>query len=606
MALMHLKEFPTYGLPRLEHIFPLNTAQRSVTAPRNRMTMAGNAYAERVRKEEYFEILDETIRTNPYRKAATAMASVMSKHGITSNTGNVLGKPPSLQQTSTAPEKKCALTRAVKLAQNCGQKLNLLKEDLQVLCSEFGKKPVALPSGISPDGSGSLSFSTSSVDKATLIGHLVTLIGEAETIARRIYETAVGLHIAEDYFRQPEDLKVLDFSNAGRIQIPNYNFNHASQLCLEWLHSTALKWLRGFKDEGEEELGEFIKLFESFTKAVKDYTEAVCLANQVFRVLLYPNTQGKESLQEYVLAMGHLLKNDVIMEIQSLRRAFDNIQYTFERVGWAASIAWMRYSGKSVTVETLNENGLQVDRSSFQHKFYEGPPKNKWKKKDLDVKSKKGKKLVSLNGNYKGDEGTTPTSSTATFKTVPRKNSSQVTTKCHPRGDVETLSSEILPKNALAQQDLTKVFQQSHNAIDEEVALSRRSRSTPDITKKKTLKKKLQSKKTKMPSNIGALNMVPSTTSGESQVDSNGATLHHTNSVVSDEKVVASKNSSKNQIRKVGKIPRALREQFNAVFGTQVMAMKAVKPTKEKKAGKTRAKRAGETNKGQDATVTSR
>lgn len=302
----------------------------------------------------------------------------MNKHGIKSDiNNNVVGKTPPGAQ---AIEKKCALTKALKLAQSCSQKLNIIKEDLQALCCNLNlndKKVPSTPANSQTDPTTPEGPS----ERAVMTGHLLTLIGEAQTIAKRIYETAVGLHVAEDYLRQPDDLKLLDFSCNGRIQIPNYNFNHASQLCLEWLHSTANKWLRGFKEQNGDDNSQFIKVFENFTKAVKDYTEAVCLANQVFRVLLYPNTYGKETLQEYVLALGHVLKNDMIMEVQALRRAFDGIQYSFERLGWAASIAWMKYSGQKITVETLNENGIQVDHSTFQHKFYEGPSKLKKKVK---------------------------------------------------------------------------------------------------------------------------------------------------------------------------------------------------------------------------------
>lgn len=320
---------------------------------------------------EYFKVLGEAIRTNPYRKAATAMASVMSKHGIAPGATDTLGKvpPPGIV------EKRCALTKALRHAHSCNVKLNATKEEIQAMCCDVERPKSQPPSSAQPESSQS--------EKAIMTGHLLTLVSEAQTTSKRIYETAVGLHICEDFLRQPDDLRILDFSRSGRIQIPNYNLNHASQLCLEWLYSTAVKWVKDFREENKKDT-KFIAIFENFTKATKEYLDAVTCANQVFRVMLYPNDYGRECLQEYVTSLGHVLRNDIMMEVQSLRRAFDSIQYSFERLGWAASIAWMKFSGQKITVETLNQKGIQADYSTFQHKFYEGPSKGKGRKVTLD------------------------------------------------------------------------------------------------------------------------------------------------------------------------------------------------------------------------------
>ncbi len=501
---------------------------------------------------EYFEILDETVRTNPYRKAATAMASVMNKHGIASNASSVLGKP-----AAGLPEKKCALTRSLLLAQNCNQKLNVTRDELQALCCDLGIKFDNSSSSKETEKKEETESDTiveNPSDRAVMTGHLLTLIGEAQTIAKRIYETAVGLHVAEDYLRQPDDLRTLDFSASGRIQIPNYNFNHASQLCLEWLHSTATKWLRGFKEDGGDDNIQFIKVFENFTKAVKDYTEAVCLANQVFRVLLYPNAYGKECLQEYVLSLGHVLKNDIMMEIQSLRRAFDSIQYSFERLGWAASIAWMKYSGKNITVETLNETGIQVDHSMFQHKFYEGPSKLKKKGTGSCGKCIKPKTMV-------------------TKLLLPKSNRANTG---------ENKSETATRKQGSA---ISIPVEDSNNNLINTLSVSRMTRSTIEVskTKKPPLRMKGKAKQ-------GDQKMLTQVTSEAAVIPTDDATTRASllKLLISENSSSTSRSSSQldfepsNNLQSKStpltpppNIPPAWRKQFGAVFGAHLMPPKA-------------------------------
>lgn len=492
------------------------------------------------------------------------MASVMNKHGITSNASSALGKP-----VAGLPEKKCALTRALILAQNCNQKLNVTRDELQALCCDLGVKSDISSSSKEPEKKEKLESDTTvenPSERAVMTGHLLTLIGEAQTIAKRIYETAVGLHVAEDYLRQPDDLRTLDFSASGRIQIPNYNFNHASQLCLEWLHSTATKWLRGFKEDGGDDNIQFIKVFENFTKAVKDYTESVCLANQVFRVLLYPNAYGKECLQEYVLSLGHVLKNDIMMEIQSLRRAFDSIQYSFERLGWAASIAWMKYSGQNITVETLNENGIQVDHSMFQHKFYEGPSKQK-------------KKGTGGCGKCTKHDGTPKPKTMVTKLLLPRSNRAN--------------TGENKGENATKKQGSTTSIpvEDSNNNLINTLSVSRITRSTIEVskTKKPPLRMKGKAKKgdQKRPTQVTSDAAVIPTddSSGRASllkllISENSSSTSRSSSQL-DFDSSNHLQSKSTPLTPPPNIPPAWRKQFGAVFGAHLIPPKA--PTRKGK-----------------------
>lgn len=482
------------------------------------------------------------------------MVRVMTKHGVESDPNNLLGKPISDH------EKKCALTKALRLAHNCHQKLNGIRDDLQTLCCEVNQTQKQLLLPVAGEGPQAVPGNHSGV--AVIAGHLVTLIGEAEAIAKRIYETAVGLHIAEDYLRQPDDVKLLDFSTSGRIQIPNYNFNHASQLCLEWLHSTACKWLRDFQEEskGVETTQKFLVIFENFTKAVKDYTVAVCLANQVFRVLLYPNNYGKESLQEYVLSLGHVQKNDVIMEVQALRRAFDNIQCTFERLGWTASIVWMKYSGKEVTLETLTETGMRVDQSTFQCKLYEAPAKKiKPEFKKTTGKGKASKQTIKSSATSVLTEGESSVGDLliSAGLSIPSGDSAI--------GTVGKVGGGNIPKNSQKSR-MAKIAAQV-SQLEDILSVSRKSRSTPDVVKtKKVLKKSAKGKKARDDNN----NILPMSAGAPSTFESQTA---------SPPPSIPSRVTKSNQSQALSRnnaasisMPLTLRRQFNAVFGLLDMA----------------------------------
>lgn len=232
------------------------------------------------------------------------------------------------------------------------------------------------------------------------VGNLISMVSEASSLSQRINENAMGLHIATDFLRDPKELSILDFSSSGRIPISHFSCNDATSMCLTYLHSAAEKLA---KEETESATGlcssspcrnNFIKIYTSFEQAMKELCDSSNFISEVFRVLLYSSIKGKQVLCQYIERLKPQEINDIITELQNLRRQFDEINILLDRLGWSLADIWGRCTGKEIRFEAIRKEG-SLKLKNFEEIERENSKTGKIRPAKKQGQQKKKEKTVS-------------------------------------------------------------------------------------------------------------------------------------------------------------------------------------------------------------------
>ena len=178
---------------------------------------------------------------------------------------------------------------------------------------------------------------------------LISLLGEYTMYlsrqvfipAHRLYTTALGLHMSEDLIRNPKDPALLNFKN-GPVVRPDWNSIIHTQMKLrtcvdsatEMYHRFGREAMTAGKNKNQNE--KLQHLMVTLMHAFQDLYATALGSNDIFKVLLHIEDYGEEILQEYLLSLKSNERTDLLVQVQTLRRSFDDIVIMVEQLSWTA------------------------------------------------------------------------------------------------------------------------------------------------------------------------------------------------------------------------------------------------------------------------------
>lgn len=295
--------------------------------------------------------MDQVLRTNPKHKSDKLIQTItgISSHKLQKSNSNINSRS---KPTSNSQKTICVLSETIKWNQLCIANLQIVRDNLLSAYMVMAE---------------SIEKSKSSKDEiiqelATTVGDLVSLVGEASSLAQKLDANATGLHVVVDFFRNSKNVDLLDFSKNGRISISHFSCNEATSMCLTWLQKSAEKLLQNVASSGDKEpqgliRSNVLKIYSSFELAISQLRNSSQLGCQVFRVLLYCSSQGKLALRDYLAHLHPTEINDMITEVQILRRQYDQINILIERLGWSLADIFTMCTGNKVTFGAIRKEG---------------------------------------------------------------------------------------------------------------------------------------------------------------------------------------------------------------------------------------------------------
>ncbi|CAG7823258.1 unnamed protein product, partial [Allacma fusca] len=250
-----------------------------------------------------------------------------------------------LDSNSIFAVKDCHLSTVLGSARRCLKQLKVVKEGLASLVSQDerlsqGKK-------ISNPGSD--------YELVALLGeYIMYLTRQVFTPAHRLYTSALGLHMAEDLIRNPKDPTLLNF-RMGYVIRPDWNTIIHTQMKLRACVDCATEMYNRFGREASASNGHVFQVEQmqyvmvTLMHAFQDLYATALGSTDIFKVLLHIEDYGETILQEFLLSLESMDRSDLLFQVQTLRRSFDDIVILTEQLSWAAYVVYRLASGKSLT-----------------------------------------------------------------------------------------------------------------------------------------------------------------------------------------------------------------------------------------------------------------
>lgn len=215
------------------------------------------------------------LKTSPRGSKSTATPAGGGDNPPQENTSST--------ESSSGQLKQCTISQVIKCNQHCISEIQIVRDNLLsafMATTQLNSKSKAVTVNITRQLSQT-------------VGKLINLVSEASSLTQRIHENAIGLHIATDFFRDPKDLTLLDFSNSGRIPVSHFSCIEATSMCLAWIHTSAEKLAEEETTTTENKSlpirNNFIKIYKSFETAMADLCQASELASQVSFLTKFSN-----------------------------------------------------------------------------------------------------------------------------------------------------------------------------------------------------------------------------------------------------------------------------------------------------------------------------